>query len=114
MVMAVVMTAGWGLTSETVEGAALPLEGVDDVHGGDGLPLGVLSVGHSVADHVLQEDLEDGAGLLVDEARDTLDSSTAGETANGGLGDALDVVAQNLAVPLRSTLSQSLSSLSTS
>jgi len=101
------------LTSETVEGATLPLEGVDDIKGGDGLPLGVLSVGDGVADHVLQEDLEDGAGLLVDEARDTLDTTTAGEAANGGLGDALDVVAKNLAVPLGSTLSESLSTLST-
>ena len=101
------------LTSETVEGATLPLEGVDDIKGGDGLPLGVLGVGDGVADHVLQEDLEDGAGLLVDEARDTLDTTTAGEAANGGLGDALDVVAKNLAVPLGSTLSESLSTLST-
>jgi len=34
-----------GLTSESVEGAALPLEGEDNVHGGDSLPLGVLGVG---------------------------------------------------------------------
>jgi len=34
-----------GLTSESVEGAALPLEGVDNLHGGDSLPLGVLGVG---------------------------------------------------------------------
>ena len=92
------------LTSETVEGATLPLEGVDDVEGGDGLPLGVLSVGDGVADHVLQEDLEDGAGLLVDEARDTLDTTTAGEAANGGLGDALDVVSEHLSVAFGTSL----------
>jgi len=39
-----------GLTSESVEGAALPLEGVDNVHGGDSLPLGVLGVGDGVPD----------------------------------------------------------------
>lgn len=57
------------LTSETVEGAALALEGVDDVEGGDGLALGVLGVGDSVTDDTLKEGLEDGAGLLVDHCR---------------------------------------------
>ena len=32
--------------------------------------------------------------------RDTLDAATTGQTADGGLGDALDVVAQDLAVAL--------------
>ena len=61
-------------------------------------------VGDGVADDVLEEDLEDTAGLLVDEARDALDATTAGETADGRLGDALDVVAQHLAVALGATL----------
>ena len=46
-----------GSSSEAVEGPALPLEGVDHVHGGHGLALGVLGVGHGVADHVLKEHL---------------------------------------------------------
>ena len=40
------------------------------------------------------------AHLLIDEARDALDAATAGEPADGGLGDALDVVAKDLAVAL--------------
>ena len=55
------------LAPEAVQGPALPLQCVDHGHGGDGLALGVLGVGDGVADHVLQEDLEDAAGLLVDE-----------------------------------------------
>ena len=47
------------LTTETVESTALALECVDDIHGGDGLSLGVLAVGDGVTDHVLEEDLED-------------------------------------------------------
>ena len=58
--------------------------------------------------YVLEEDLEDTTGLLVDEARDTLDTATAGKTTNGGLGDTLDVVAKNLAVALSTTLSETL------
>ena len=45
--------AGWLglLAAEAVEGAALALEGVDHVHGGDGLPLGMLGVGDGVLYH---------------------------------------------------------------
>ena len=102
------------LAAEAVEGLALPLEGVDDIHGGDGLPAGVLGVGDGVTDDVLEEHLEDTAGLLVDEAGDALDTTPARKTADGGLGDALDVVPEDLAVPLGSALSESLSSLSAS
>ena len=102
------------LSAEAVEGLALTLEGVDDVHGGDGLSASVLGVGDGITDDVLKEDLEDTAGLLVDEAGDTLDTATTGETANGGLGDTLDVVAKDLAMTLGATLSESLASLAAS
>ena len=101
------------LTSESVEGTSLPLEGIDHIHGGDGLPLGVLGVGDGIPDDVLKEDLEDSTGLLVDESRDTLDSSTTRQPPDGGLGDALDVVSQHLPVTLSASLSQSLSSFAT-
>jgi len=116
------------LGAEAVEGAALALEGVDDVEGGDRLALRVLGVSDRVADDVcrgggddgevsdwlptssrrgspqaggegrrtLEEDLEDTPGLLVDEARDPLDTTTACQTADRRLGDALDVVTQDL------------------
>ena len=93
------------LTSEAVQGAALALKRVDDIHGGDGLSLGVLSVGDGVTDDVLQKHLQHTAGLLVDEAADSLDTSSASKTADGRLGDALDVVTQNLAVALGASLS---------
>jgi len=105
---------GGRLTSESVEGASLTLEGVDDVHRGHGLSAGVLGVGDGVTDDVLKEDLEDTACLLVDLSADALDSSTTCETTDGGLGDALDVIAQDLSVALGSGLSESLSSLSAS
>ena len=105
---------GRRLSAEAVEGLSLSLEGVDDVHGRDGLAAGVLGVGDGVTDDVLEEDLEDAAGLLVDETGDTLDTATTGETADGGLGDALDVVAKDLSVTLGAALSESLASLSSS
>ena len=102
------------LAAEAVEGTALALEGVDDVEGRDGLAAGVLGVGDGVTDDVLEEGLEDSAGLLVDEAGDALDTTTACETADGGLGHTLDVVAEDLAMALGTTLSKSLTALATS
>ena len=102
------------LTAESVKGAALPLQSIDHIHGGDSLPLGVLSVGDGITDDVLKEHLEDTTGLLVDEARDTLDTAAASQTPDGGLGDALDVVTQHLAMTLGASLSEPLASLATS
>jgi hypothetical protein len=100
------------LTAETVEGAALTFERVHHVHGGDGLPLGVFGVGDGVPDYVLEEDLEHASRLLVDQSGYALDAATTGQTSYRGLGDALDVVAQDLAMTLGATLSKSLAALS--
>ena len=102
------------LASEAVQGASLAFQGVDHVHGGHRLPLGVLGVGDSVTDDVLQEDLQHTPGLLIDESRDTFDTTTAGQTTDGWLGDTLDVVTQHLTMTLGATLSQTFTSLSTS
>lgn len=54
------------LSTETVQSAALSLESVDDIEGGDSLSLGVLSVGDGVSDDTLKEGLQDTASLLID------------------------------------------------
>ena len=74
----------------------------------------MLSVGHGVADNVLEEHLEDATGLLVDEARDTLDTTAASQTADGGLGDALNVVTKDLAMALGTALSEAFTAFTTS
>ena len=74
----------------------------------------MLGVGHRIADHVLEEDFQDRAGLLVDEPGDALHTAAAREAADGRLGDALDVVAQYLAVALGAALAQSLATLASS
>ena len=102
------------LTAESVQGTSLAFQSVDDVHGGDGLPLGVLGVGDGITDDVLEENLEDTTGLFVDEARDTLDTTTTSQTTDSGLGDTLDVITQHLTMTLGASLSQSFSSFTTS
>ena len=113
-VVLVINCIAWRLTTEAVQGATLALECVYNIKGGDGLSAGVLSVGDGVSDDVLKEDLKNTAGLLVDKTRDALDTTSACETADSGLGDALDVVSQHLAVALGTTLTESLSSFSSS
>ena len=102
------------LTAESVESAALTLQSVDDVHGGDGLSLGMLGVGDGITDDILEEDLEDAAGLFVDEARDTFDTASTRETTDGGLGDTLDVITQHFAMTFGASLSEALSSFAAS
>ena len=86
----------------------MPLEGIDHIKGGDGLPLRVLGVCDSIADDTLEEGLENTTGLLVDHGGDTLDTTTTSETADSGLGDTLDVVTKNLAMALSTALSEAL------
>ena len=93
------------LTSETVKGSALSLEGIDNIKSSDSLSSGVLSVSHSISDDVLKENLEDTTGLLVDKTRDTLDTTSSCQSSDGRLGDTLDVISQDLSVTLGTTLS---------
>ena len=102
------------LSTESVKSSALSLESVDNVEGSDGLSLSVLGVGDGVTDDVLEEDLENTSGLFVDEARDAFDATSSSESSNRGLGDALDVVAHDLAVTLGAALSKTLSAFASS
>jgi len=58
--------------------------------------------------NVFQEDLEDTTRLFVNKTGDALDTTSTSQTADSGLSDPLDVVAQDLAVTLCAALSQTL------
>jgi hypothetical protein len=100
------------LTSKTVKGLSLTLESINNIHGHNSLAASVLSVSDRVADDILEEHLEDSTSLLVNETRDTLHTTTTSETADSWLGDTLNVIAENLAVTLGSSLSESFTSFS--
>jgi hypothetical protein len=72
----------------------------------------MLSVGSSVTKNLLEEETESSTALVVDLARDTLDSSTTSETTKSGLGYSSDGLLEGLAVTITSSLSETLSSLS--
>ena len=69
----------------------MPLEGIDDIHGSDSLPLGMLGVGDRITDDILQEDLEDAPGFLVDESTDPFDTTPPSKSPDSRLGDALHI-----------------------
>ena len=54
------------LTAEAVQGLALSLQRVDDIHGGDRLSSGVFGVRHRITNNVFQEHLQDTSGFFVD------------------------------------------------
>ena len=54
------------LTAEAVQGLALSLQRVDDIHGGDRLSSGVFGVRNRITDNVFQEHLQDTSGFFVD------------------------------------------------
>jgi hypothetical protein len=102
------------LSSESVEGTSLTFKSVDNVHSSDGLSLGVLAVGDCVTDDVLEEDLEYATGLFVDQTADTFHTTSSCKTSNGGFGDSLDVITQDFAMALSTSLSQAFASFAAS
>ena len=93
------------LSAKTVEGLSLPLEGVNDVHGSDSLTVSMISVGVRVTDDVLKEDLEHTTGIFIDETGNIIDTTMTSDAADGGLGDALDVITKDFAVTLVTSFS---------
>ena len=90
----------------------MAFQSVHNIKGCDCLSLGMLGVGDGITDDIFQENFEDTTGLFVDQAGDTLDTTSAGQSSDGGLGDSLDVITEYFSVPLGTSLSESFSSLS--
>ncbi|KAL3848859.1 hypothetical protein ACJIZ3_010741 [Penstemon smallii] len=99
------------LTAESVESTALPLESINNIHGGNSFPARVLGVSNSVSDYVLQKNLQHTTCLFVDQATDTLHATPPREATDRRLRDALDVVAEHLTMALSAALSQTLAAL---
>jgi len=102
------------LSTESVQSSALAFQSVDDIHGCDSLALGVLGVGDCVTDHVLKEDLQNTTGLLVDQTRDTLDTTSTCKTTDSWLRDTLDVITKYFSVTLGASFSKSFTSFAAS
>ena len=63
----------------------------------------MFGVGDSNRDDILKEDFEDTTGLLVDQARDTLDTTTMHQTVDSGLATRPDTAPKVLLPPSHPT-----------
>ena len=86
------------LRAESVERTALSLESVDHVHSRDRLTFGVFGVRHSIANDILEKDLQDTADFFVDEPTDTFHTASSSQTTDSRFSDALNVVTEYLAM----------------
>ena len=68
----------------------MPLEGIDDIHSGDSFSSGVLSVGDSISDNLLEERSEDSSGVIIDERGDSLDTTSSAESSDSGSSDTIN------------------------
>ena len=80
------------LCAEAIKSLALALERVDNVKSGDGLAASMFAVGDGILNDVAEERAEDGAGFFIHQTGNALDTTTAGQTTNRRLRDALDVI----------------------
>jgi hypothetical protein len=96
------------LSSESVQGFALTFECVYDIHGRYRFAPCVFRVRDGIADAIFQKDFQYTTGFFINQATDTFHSTTTGQTTNGRLGNALDVVAQYLAVTLGAAFAELL------
>ena len=102
------------LTSETVQGSALSLQRVDDVHSCDSFPFRMLGVGDSVTNNIFEEDFQYTSGFFVDQSGNTFHSTTSGQTTNCGLGDTLDVITKNFTMTLGTTFAKTFTAFTSS
>ena len=70
---------------------------------GDGLVLGVFSVGGGITNNTIDEAAEDVTDFTVDGTGDALNTTTAGEAADGALRDGGGVGLEDLLDALTST-----------
>ena len=92
------------LSTESVQSTTLSFQSVHDIHGSDCLALGMLRVRNGITDDVLKKHLQNSSSLLVDQTRDTLDTSSTSQTSDCWLRDTLDVITKYLSMTLGASL----------
>jgi len=73
----------------------------------------MFGIYHSIANNALEESFEDTTSLIIYRSGDALCATTTSESANSGLRDTLNVVAQVFAVALAAKLSKAYSTFTT-
>ena len=92
----------------------MTFKSVDDVQSSDSLSLSMFSISDSVSDDDFKENLQNTSSFLLDESRNTLDSTSTGQSTDGGFSNTLDVITKDLSVTLGASFSKSFASFTTS
>ena len=66
-----------GLASKAVQGLALSLQSIDDIHCRNSLALSMLSICNCISDHIFQEVFKHSSGFLIYKSADTLHTTSA-------------------------------------
>ncbi len=103
---------GQDLAAEAVQGLALSLQRIDNIHCCYCLSLRMLSVCYCVADNTLKKVLKDTPSFLIDQAANSLDASSASKAADSRLSYALDVITEDLTMTLCASFSKAFTSFS--
>jgi len=111
---AVLLSAAVDLTSKTIQGSALSLQGIHHIHSGNGLPLSMFRISDSISNHIFQEHLQNSSGFFVNQSGDTLNTSSSGQPTDSWLRDTLDIIPKNFSVTLGSSFAQTFSTFTTS
>lgn len=96
------------LAAEAVECAALVLEGLVVVRGGDDFAVGSLRAGDRVHDYALEEETEDAKGFFVNHGGDTLADETTSEMTDAWVGDGQVVFTKDFSMTTGASLSLSV------
>merc|ERR1719384_2410480 len=90
--------------TESVDGASLAFQSINDVEGCDRLSSCVFGISNGITQYVLEKRFQHTSRLLVDEPANTLDTTSPGQTSDGGLRDPLDSLSKNLPMALSAFL----------
>ncbi|KRW99414.1 hypothetical protein PPERSA_12518 [Pseudocohnilembus persalinus] len=70
--------------SETIQSSSLSFQSVNNINSSNSFSSGVFSISNSVSDNVFQEGFQDLSGVVINERGNSFDSSSSGQSSDGG------------------------------
>ena len=69
--------------TESIQGSSLSLQSIDNIQSSHRLSIRMHWIRHGVMDHFFQKGFQNTTGFLVDQARDSFDSSSSSQSSDG-------------------------------
>jgi hypothetical protein len=100
--------------AKVVEGAALALQSVYNIHGCHCLPMRVFRVDNSILHKVSDKNLKHSARFVIHQAGHAHHASSSSKPTDGRIADALNIIAQYETMTLSTALAEPFSSFTVS